>query len=138
MSIKGGGGEQLKMFMTPIEISGYVESYNDYGKNPEYGKANPQPPDETFDDMDSEYTSDKEFDSVESGMDASIAADGVKKPVGIYHYPDSGPLFVSGHHRLLSQSRRDPNRLMPVLHGHVQRGTFNTGGTFSSDPTGDK
>lgn len=130
--------EQLKMFMSPNEIQGYVHEFGDFGSNPRAIQSG-----SVF----------KVVESKDSGMHDSIAAEGVKKPVEISHFNDSygdsrskqrGKTILSqGHHRWASQMEHDPDRLMPVVHhlnswGGSGAGRYlNLGTNGYRDPTGD-
>jgi hypothetical protein len=143
MSIKGGGGEQLKMFMTPRELGGFVDSYADFGPNP--GGL----PHEAMQSMNGPFDRfDFKMGNLErTGMGDSIAADGVRKPLDVQHDPNTGERsLLNGHHRAIKQSMADPDRLMPVIHtssvpneaDDAAREVFKTIGGAGSDPTGQK
>ena len=130
---------QLKMFMSPHEVEGYVDSFGDFGSAPADIARN---------------TAFKRGESKESGMHDSIAAEGVKKPLEISHFDNTyggedskvrGKTILSqGHHRWVSQNDADPDRLMPVVHhpnSWSGRGTaryMRLGTSGKNDPTGDQ
>jgi len=132
--------EQLKMFMSPNELQGYVHSFGDFGSTPADVERN---------------TAFKLGQSRDvPAFVNSVATEGVKKPLEISHfsagYGDEkskvrGQTILSqGHHRYVSQMAADPDRLMPVLHhpdSWSGRGTgryYNMGHSHQSDPTGEK
>jgi hypothetical protein len=130
--------DQLKMFMSPREIAGYIDEFGDFGAEPKYIESG---------------TAAKMAESRDSGMHDSIAAEGVKKPVEISHFSENygdpksrvrGKTILSqGHHRWASQNDADPDRLMPVVHhlnswGGAGAGRYlNLGTSGYMDPTGD-
>lgn len=105
--------DQLKMFMSPREISHYVDGYGDFpGDSPRTGL-----PHEDMKRLDQGYAYVKE-DALTRGMGEHVAAEGVHKPVQLYHGAE-GPTdkrVWDGHHRVYAQSQADPDRLMPVVH----------------------
>jgi hypothetical protein len=145
---------QLKMFMTPREIGGYVTDYGDFGTNP--GGL----PHEAFRRLNDERALEKDTNAGRSGLSASIAREGVKKPIDIGHGTSDAyegkTILWNGHHRLQEQSIADPDRLMPVVHttpfehqwhGRTKSGfpdegatyrTFGMGRTQLEDPEGVK
>jgi hypothetical protein len=128
--MKGGKGEQLKMFMSPREIGEAVNQYGDFGPNMG-GLPHEQPKGPNW----------KIRNSQESGMYDSIAQDGVKHPVAL-GYNHTGTVFINGHHRLSVQSSVDPDRLMPVSHwDETEKPTmdmFKGDVVQQKDPTGDR
>jgi len=104
---------QLRMFMSPRELGAFVDNYGDYGPNP--GGL----PHEAMESMTGNFdrTAFKTDNLVSSGMGPSIERDGVKKPLDVAFDPKSGEhTLFDGHHRLLKQSRANPDRLMPILY----------------------
>ena len=128
---------QMKMFMSPNELHGYVSAYGDLDPDrPESGIA--------F----------KLRESKETPFYDSVASEGVKKPIEISHFSSTyggenskqrNTIVLSqGHHRVFSQAEADPDRLMPVIH-HLDswsgRGAgryFPLGQSHISDPRGEK
>lgn len=103
--------DQLKMFMSPREVAGYVTEYGDFGRNT--GEL----PHEVMRENCPVRHAAKTRNLADSGMGASVAAEGVKKPLDIIHSSRSSDTMLNnGHHRLLAQSQADPDRLMPVIH----------------------
>ena len=128
----GSKGEQLKMFMSPREISESVAAYGDFGPN--MGGLPHEQRGAKF----------KMTNAAVSGMAESIASDGVKHPVALEHgrRNDGGTEFINGHHRLSVQSAIDPDRLMPVSHWDGKdpnfMSPFNGDVDQQKDPTGDR
>ena len=118
------------MFMSPRELHANVDGYSDFGGYVDKPKG-----------ADAWSTggrnaSLKASASERSGMDASIAAEGVKKPLAVTH-SRHGRILGDGHHRMLAQETADPDRLMPIEH-HEGVGTIDTFNDHQGrDPTGD-
>lgn len=126
------------MFMSPRDVGQTVTHYGDFGYN------SGGTPRESMSAWRKSRVESKDHNNDETGMGASIRADGVKKPIEIYHGMN-GPdevMLMNGHHRTLAQEDADPDRLMPVIH-HAQgaaRGYGNFGlsaDTARHDPTGE-
>jgi len=151
MSIMGGKGEQLKMFMSPREIESRVQGYGDFGmKAPgRVGENSYGTPTEAMERLDSGMLDIKRARTEKSGMALSVALDGVHKPIELKHgaMPEEGrgeAWVENGHHRLINQSDADPDRLMPVVH-HTPSTRWRPQRTRESgeisqftDPTGSK
>jgi hypothetical protein len=148
---------QLKMFMTPREIGGFVTAYGDFGDNP--GGL----PHEAMNKLDSHRADEKRSNVEGSGMKASIASGGIRKPLDIAWAtatPEPGKpderFLWNGHHRLQTQSEIDPDTPIPVVHTSMDEGlyhgrdsrgfraqglaykTFGMDGNQIEDPTGVK
>lgn len=54
-------------------------------------------------------------DNAVSGLQKSIAKEGVQKPVEVYH-DNSGSSLLNGHHRVIGANKINPNMLIPVEH----------------------
>ena len=117
---------QLKMFMTPREIAATIPQNETHMKGPE--------------DLKHDYVAQsKMIRANRNGLAASIASEGVKKPLDIMHetdatWGDHNEYLVNGHHRFSVSLDIAPDRLVPVQH----HDNFNTIDWTSgdSDPRG--
>jgi len=113
--LKGSAGEQLKMFMSPREVSQDVESYGDFP----FGNPKTGLPHKDMEHQSPSMAERKSERSGSNGMDdpeTGIAAQGVQEPINLNHMRGGGKTLVNGHHRTQAQSKADPDRLMPVTH----------------------
>jgi len=113
-------GTQLKMFMSPREIEQTVSGYGDFGMK-RGGPGAYDTPNDAMRSINADMMRQKEGRFYGTGelaqMHANIGTEGVKKPVELNHSRSGGaPFFENGHHRLISQTEHDPDRLMPVVH----------------------
>lgn len=104
-----GKGEQLKMFMTPREITKYAEF-----SDTEMHDASDFDDGRTETDM---MIADKRANIERTGFDKRIAAEGIREPISINHNDFGRRAVTDGHHRIVATMGTPRfDQLAPVVH----------------------
>jgi len=112
---------QLKMFMSAREIAATFRQNETQMTKPS--------------DVDRDVVAQQKLRTAgRNGLAASIAKDGVKKPVDILHN-EYGTKLINGHHRFSVSLDIAPDRMIPVMH-HSSYDTVDWT-EASKDPNGD-
>lgn len=96
--------EQLPMFMTAHEIDQHKKGDFEYG-GVLHNDANIE-----------DFHARKLAEAHSSGLASSIAKEGIKEPLTLWHAQDGSKTVTDGQHRLAVMLDKDPHQLLPVSH----------------------
>jgi hypothetical protein len=117
--IKGGKGEQLRMFMTAQELHGLHSI--DVQQTPEsrFGGA--------YKTMDAMWRR-KRLDNKKDGLNKDVASRGVQYPVELAVGSDvDGTVIQDGHHRIQAAYETNPHQYLPVEWTDLDASKFGKG-----------
>lgn len=120
-NLAGTQFQQLPMFMTAGEIKDTVRPGDAEGYDSESDMWSAKTDESHVEGSSVDHSAPNRSGAL--SLADSVAREGVREPVGIFH-EDDGPMLGDGHHRVATAYAQGPGRYVPVEHHESMRSGY--------------